>query len=241
MRNYKKMFGVLLLGMLIVGFLSPLTCWADGENEDDWQQEEQKPDTVLTIENPLCMPLRDEDDKVRKDADGNAVCAETLPEILDVILYWLRRIGMLIAVAVLAYGGLKLVMAKGNSSKVEEAKEILKYAIIGIAVLIGAGIIKDAIVDFFEGGQEGEVSTLYDQFITLTEYFYSVVLALSIIYIAKGGLAYFTAKGDQTEISDAKKSTFYGLIGLTIILGVWLIIVLISNTIGVAVPKFPFT
>lgn len=222
--NLKNYIFLMLIPLLLLGVFYPSLAKAQmtGGNKE------------ITITNPL----------ENLEYEGEPV--DTIEGLIWVVIHWLRKIGIVIAVGFLVWGGFKFVTAAGDSTKVTDARKLMQYAVIGVAILIGAEIIVNAVLDFMNspesvGTGEGEVSTLYDKFITLTEYFYSVVLALSIIYIAKGGLDYVTAGGDKTEISDAKKSTFYGLIGLTIILGVWLIIVLISNILEVAVPKFPFT
>lgn len=54
-------------------------------------------------------------------------------------------IGGVLAVLAFIYSGFKYVMARGNSSKLEEANRNLLYVAIGTAVLLGAWVIANVI------------------------------------------------------------------------------------------------
>lgn len=79
-----------------------------------------------------------------------------------------------------------------------------------------------------------------DLVIRIAKWFYGIVLALAIIFLALAGLQYFTAGGDEQKLTAAKRNSLYAIIGIAILLGSWLIIVLISNILGVEQPKYPF-
>ena len=52
------------------------------------------------------------------------------------------RIAIPIAVAVVVYAGIKFLLARGNASQIQDAKRILLWAVVGVAVLaIGSGFI----------------------------------------------------------------------------------------------------
>jgi len=54
------------------------------------------------------------------------------------ITTWLVRIASPIGVIVIVYAGVKFLMAKGDPAKINEAKQILWYAIIGLAIVFAA-------------------------------------------------------------------------------------------------------
>lgn len=60
--------------------------------------------------------------------------------ILQIINFALRIIGSL-AVIILIVGGFMMMVSQGNQQKVDEAKDIVKYAIIGLIVTFLAYII----------------------------------------------------------------------------------------------------
>ncbi len=57
------------------------------------------------------------------------------------ITQWIIDIAGSVAVLALIYGGFRYVVSAGNEKDIETAKEIIKYAIIGIVVIIIAQVI----------------------------------------------------------------------------------------------------
>ncbi len=58
------------------------------------------------------------------------------------IANWIFNIAIPIVIIFIIYGGFKFVISRGNPSKVQEAKRLLWYTVIGLAiVLIGKGFI----------------------------------------------------------------------------------------------------
>ncbi len=86
---------------------------------------------------------------------GTAVCAGSETKAEDVvkniisILFWI--IGIL-AVIVIIYAGITFITAAGNPSKVAQAKTMIIYAVIGLAV----AILAYAIVNFVVGASSGK-------------------------------------------------------------------------------------
>lgn len=61
-------------------------------------------------------------------------------ELANAIGYYVYRVALPIAVVVIIYAGIKFLMARGNASEVTEAKSILLWAVVGVAVIvIGSG------------------------------------------------------------------------------------------------------
>ena len=54
-------------------------------------------------------------------------------------------IGGVIATVMIIYAGFKYVTAGGNDTKIKEAHDALKWAVIGAAILLGAWVISEAI------------------------------------------------------------------------------------------------
>lgn len=57
----------------------------------------------------------------------------------------LMPIGSVVAVLMIMYAGFKYVTAGGDTSKIKEATEALKWSVIGAAILLGAWVISQAI------------------------------------------------------------------------------------------------
>lgn len=61
------------------------------------------------------------------------------------ILSWAIGIGGLLAMGVIIYGGVLYIVSAGIPSKQEDAKEWIKAAIYGLALLLGAYLILNTI------------------------------------------------------------------------------------------------
>lgn len=68
--------------------------------------------------------------------------AETVADLVGLIIKWLFSIAIPIAVAVIVYSGILFLTSKGNPAQVTKAKQFLTYAVIGLAIiLVGSGFI----------------------------------------------------------------------------------------------------
>ena len=66
---------------------------------------------------------------------------DRLIELLRRILGWITTAFVVIATMFLIYAGYLFMTASGDETKVTKARDMLKYALIGIAVAFGAGIL----------------------------------------------------------------------------------------------------
>lgn len=68
--------------------------------------------------------------------------ANTVGELLKIIVSWIFRLAIPIAVAVIVYSGILFLTSKGNPAQVTKARQMLQYAVIGLAIiLVGSGFI----------------------------------------------------------------------------------------------------
>ena len=62
--------------------------------------------------------------------------------LVRILAQWLFNLAIPIAVAMIVYSGILFLTAQGDPGKVTKAKDVLKYAIIGLAIiLIGSGFV----------------------------------------------------------------------------------------------------
>ncbi|MDO8555377.1 MAG: hypothetical protein Q7R75_02330 [bacterium] len=74
----------------------------------------------------------------------------TLDAFIQIIAKTAATLGGIIAVIFIIYSGFLFVKARGNPTEITKAKETLKWTLIGTAVLLGAYIIAQAIISFFQ-------------------------------------------------------------------------------------------
>lgn len=68
--------------------------------------------------------------------------ATDFTSLVKIIAQWIFNLAIPIAVAMIVYSGILFLTAQGEPAKVTKAKEVLKYAVIGLAIiLIGSGFV----------------------------------------------------------------------------------------------------
>lgn len=77
----------------------------------------------------------------------NPLKSDDVQDILENILDLVTVIGSIILVLFIIFSGYKFVMAQGNPGKISEAKNILIATVIGGAILLGANIIANAVIN----------------------------------------------------------------------------------------------
>ncbi len=62
--------------------------------------------------------------------------------LIKIIAQWIFNLAIPIAVAMIVYAGILFLTAQGEPAKITKAKDVLKYAVIGLAIiLIGSGFV----------------------------------------------------------------------------------------------------
>lgn len=70
---------------------------------------------------------------------------DSIEELITVILRVMVQVGLPIIAIFIIYTGFLFVTARGNESKLEEAKKAFFWTIIGAAIVLGAFVISTAI------------------------------------------------------------------------------------------------
>ena len=65
----------------------------------------------------------------------------SIPDLIEQILKILVQLGLPIVGIFVIYSGFLFVVARGNQSKIDEAKKTFFYTIIGAAIVLGAFVI----------------------------------------------------------------------------------------------------
>lgn len=72
----------------------------------------------------------------------NPLQATNLLELIDVLATWLLNLAIPVAVVMIIYAGVMFLTSRGDTAKVTQAKKILLYTVVGLAIiLIGKGFI----------------------------------------------------------------------------------------------------
>lgn len=64
--------------------------------------------------------------------------AENIGDIIERVAQFIAYLAFPLVAAMIIFAGIRFLLARGNEQKVQEAKETLKWAILGAAIVIGA-------------------------------------------------------------------------------------------------------
>jgi type IV secretory pathway VirB2 component (pilin) len=143
------------------------------------------------------------------------------------VQYFLLAIVGILFVIMFIFGGILYITSSGNEQRAAKGKAYLTYAIGGLILVILAEVIVQTIVGLsntFAGG-----STLYDSLNSIKTYLLGGVGFLAVLFIIIGGLQLVTARGNSEQMTKAKKTLTYSIIGLIVVLLAEVIFVLINS------------
>lgn len=72
---------------------------------------------------------------------------DNIPDFVRALLDIVLTIAIPVIALAIIYAGYKFIAAQGNPTKLEEAKDTLKYVLIGAAILLAAYVIAEVIVN----------------------------------------------------------------------------------------------
>ena len=78
----------------------------------------------------------------------NPINSGTFEAVVAKIAELIARIGMVLVVVFIIYSGFLFVSARGDEKKLESAKSMFFWTIIGAAIIIGAYAIAQAVINF---------------------------------------------------------------------------------------------
>lgn len=76
---------------------------------------------------------------------SNPLKVESIPELINLILGLVIDIGLPVVALAIIYVGFLFVSARGNESKLSEAKTAFLWTVVGAAIVLGAFVISTAI------------------------------------------------------------------------------------------------
>lgn len=84
----------------------------------------------------------------------NPIKVKSFLDLITTIAKAVVAIGIPLATAAIVFIGIRIVIAAagGNPSKVQEAKKLLWYVLIGTVVIVGAAYLAEAAVKFAQSG-----------------------------------------------------------------------------------------
>jgi len=160
--------------------------------------------------------------------------------LLGSILTAARNVVVILAIIAIVIGGIMYIFAGVNEDMVKHGKTAITYALIGIAVVVGAPAFLKEIITVLGGGSSGMLNTApisgaltFTQIgMKILDFLLSIVGILGIIGLVLGGIFYLTAAADPKQAEKGKAIATYSLIGITIALSAMILVKQIATLIG---------
>lgn len=204
----KKIISHLVVGILMISMFFCLVSIPSGQAE------------------PLYNPLPNLD-----ASKNDEIIVKFVASVLEVAY----KVVIGLALLFIILGGVLYMLSAGNEDRMNTARKMIIYAIIGLAITVGAAVILKELATAFGGsttfanfsGASQYTSGLPDAMAILTNVI-NLLLAclgiLGIIGIVIGGFWYLTAGGDEKKAEIGKKTLVYAIIGLAIAIGSLIIV-----------------
>ena len=167
---------------------------------------------------------------------GNGLPDEMMVSLISTILDTVYKIVVGLSLIFIVIGGIMYMVSSGNDEKMAKAKKIVIYAIMGLAIAVGAAIFLKEIATalgirndlFTVGGDNIEKLEDVEGMQTVMGRVISLLLTslgmLGIIGLVIGGIWYLNAGGNEDKMEIGKKTLIYSVLGLVIAIGSLIIV-----------------
>ena len=167
---------------------------------------------------------------------GNGLPDEMMVSLISTILDTVYKIVVGLSLIFIVIGGIMYMVSSGNDEKMAKAKKIVIYAIMGLAIAVGAAIFLKEIATalgirndlFTVGGDNIEKLEDVEGMQTVMGKVISLLLTslgmLGIIGLVIGGIWYLNAGGNEDKMEIGKKTLIYSVLGLVIAIGSLIIV-----------------
>ncbi len=169
--------------------------------------------------------------------DVGSQSGEGVTPVIDIASLFINAALLLIgtaAVIFLIYAGFKYISSRGDEQESTQAKRQIIFAVVGIVVALGSGVIKDAVITTYtSGGAAGQAAilSLITPYVELAILLSGIATAIFLIY---AGFKYILSRGEEQETTQAKHQIVYALSGLILI---GLADLIVNVVIGTASPE----
>lgn len=156
--------------------------------------------------------------------------------IIGMIIDFLYVLAFSLCTLFILLGGVLYILSAGDDSKAALAKKMILYAILGLFVVLGFRVIRDAVVNIYRaaGSEYAEMAAQpFIILITRIGFFFAAIVAITCtVAIIFGGIMYALAAGDEQRAARAKKIILFAIIGLIIAINAGVLTGLVRDVAG---------
>lgn len=164
---------------------------------------------------------------INESWNGESVLKSNIWIIVSNVANDIAVVAAYLVLGYVIYGGYQYIFASGDVSKTLSGKKTLFHAFIGLAIVMLAKVIMNAI-HFALIGSNGAFSGTCmldgvgcvepsDLIANIISWVIGTAGVVCAIYVILGAVGYVTSAGDPGKLKKAKETIIYSLIGLTIV------------------------
>lgn len=180
----------------------------------------------------------------------------TIQQFFDVVLSFLIQLAIPLIIFMIIFTGFKFVIARGNTTKLEEARMMFFYTILGGLLILGASIITRVLrgtVDsisfadfsvvtpppefFLQAQAVGSASSLQrfsdvtDIIVNFFTSLFPILIGLAVVVFFWGLIKYIAKAGNTESHEEGKQIMLWGIIALFVMVSVWGVILFAQRAI----------
>jgi len=183
------------------------------------------------------IPFDSDDAGLLVETSGEDIVSQTAPDdgadqmvnILVTVFHGMKWVIGFLALLWVIISGVYMVVNSSDESEAGNAKNMMKYALIGLAVML---LVEPLVLDILIGGGNGgldstaewnidRVKIVYDNFTIQTrgilDFIKTLLVFVAMAYIIMSGVKMMTAFGEEDQLSSAKSMFFPIVLGLLVI------------------------
>jgi glucose uptake protein GlcU len=146
-------------------------------------------------------------------------------EYVSQIWAWATQVIFGVAVIMLIVGGILYMAARGEEERIENAKQVVKGAIVSMMLMLFSGVLF-AVLQKPTADVDG-AATLNDATFVLSNIstiLLTMVGGISVIALITSGIQYMLSAGDLEKLETAKSGLKYSVIGLALSLTAYAVV-----------------
>ncbi|QQG45615.1 MAG: TrbC/VirB2 family protein [Candidatus Sungiibacteriota bacterium] len=78
----------------------------------------------------------------------NPIKSQDFGELVKTIARGIQTIALPLAVVAIVFAGFQMIISSGNEAKLKEAKKTLTWVLVGTAIVVGATVLAEVMVNF---------------------------------------------------------------------------------------------
>lgn len=159
---------------------------------------------------------------------ANPLTYNTIDGVATSLLNALEALVVTLAIIFIVIGGILYMISGGMPERIKQAKNCWLFSIIGLAIVVGSRTFLKEVLRILGGTLTGggieNALTTYEIATNTLNFLLSLVGIIAIISLTIAGGMYLTSYGEEKQITAAKSTAKWAMVGIALTLGSLIIV-----------------